>query len=149
MPAESVRLQWKSKVLAHKLIDWIFCPILNYEVDSPTWLIPNLIDNFGGGDLIQPFCTSNESACNYRNCRRFFLKNYTISLNFTFKIFPLAVLGNSSINVIVFGHLKWANLSREKSISSCSVTIYPSRKTTEACGVSPHFSWGVAIIATS
>src|SRR5699024_12229533 len=42
------------------------------------------------------------------------LKNYIISLNFTFKIFPLAVFGNSSINVIVFGHLKWANLSRSE-----------------------------------
>src|SRR5699024_10751319 len=36
MPAESVRLQWKSTVPTHNLIDWIFCLISNYEVDSPT-----------------------------------------------------------------------------------------------------------------
>ena len=35
VPAESVRLQWKSTVPAH-LINWIFCSISNYEVDSPT-----------------------------------------------------------------------------------------------------------------
>ena len=66
-----------------------------------------------------------------------------------FWILPVAVLGRSVTKVIPRGALNRAILSLTKPISSSSVTAEPCASTTNACGVSPHFSLGSPTTAAS
>ncbi len=66
-----------------------------------------------------------------------------------FWILPVAVFGSSAVKVTPRGALKWASRSRANAMISSPVALLPSRSTTKACGVSPHFSCGRPTIATS
>src|SRR6266436_5776058 len=62
---------------------------------------------------------------------------------------PVAVRSSASRNSIAVGHLKWAMRPRVNSIRSRSVACCPGRRTTRALMVSPHFSSGTPMTATS
>ena len=67
---------------------------------------------------------------------RFSWPAHSRSLRMNFCTLPVAVLG-SSPKATDLGHLKCASLSRQKSITSCSVASVPDRGATNALGTSP------------
>ena len=62
---------------------------------------------------------------------------------------PVAVRGSAFTRSTRVGHLKCASRPRQKSMISPGSRLWPSRGTTMAQGVSPHFSCGTPITAHS
>src|SRR6185295_7281571 len=58
------------------------------------------------------------------------------------RILPVGLRGSSAMNVTRRGRLKSASWARQKSMTSASLTAWPSRTTTNACSVSPHSGSG-------
>src|SRR6266849_5718797 len=79
---------------------------------------------------------------------RFSRPLHSFSRSTYFCTFPVEVLGKSP-NSTASGHLKCARRSRQKAMISCSVTLCPGFKETNALGRSPHVSSGMATTAHS
>ena len=70
----------------------------------------------------------------------------TFFLSSNFWIFPVEVFGNGE-NTTFLGNLNPAKVSLQNFIISSSVAFFPSINSTNAQGVSPHFSSGLATTA--